>query len=100
MFLEGFSEDCSQDAPKTHPRCPPAARPQMHRDVDRFAARRPSADASRCGSLCRPPPARRCIEIRQDVPHGFPIKRASAVLNLEPSCSRELSVVTRFPFFC
>ena len=69
---------------------PPAARRQMLRDVDRFAARRPSADASRCGSLCRPPPARRCIEIRQDVPQRFPIKRAGVVSNLVPSCSREL----------
>ena len=79
---------------------PPAARRQMLRDVGSFAARRPPADASRCGSLCRPPPARRCIEIRQDVLQGFLVKRASAVLNRAPSCSRELSSVTRFPFFC
>ena len=79
---------------------PPAARRQMLRDVCSFAARRPPADASRCGSLCRPPPARRCIEIRQDVLQGFLVKRASAVLNRAPSCSRELSSVTRFPFFC
>ena len=79
---------------------PPAARRQMLRDVGSFAARRPPVDASRCGSLCRPPPARRCIEIRQDVLQGFLVKRASAVLNRAPSCSRELSSVTRFPFFC
>ena len=73
---------------------PPAARRQMLRDVDRFAARRPPADASRCGSLCRPPPAHRCIGIRQDV------SRVSAVLNQAPSCSRELSAATRSSFFC
>ena len=45
-----------------------AARLQMDMDVCRFAARRPPTDASRCGSLCRPPPARRCIEMWVAVP--------------------------------
>ena len=39
----------------------------MHRDVDRFAARRPPADALRRGSLCRPPPAAR-PQMHRDVP--------------------------------
>ena len=67
--------------------------PPADRCFESFAARRPPADAYRdVGRYAarRPPPARRCIEIRQDVPQGFPIKRAGVVSNLVPSCSREL----------
>ena len=48
---------------------PPAACRQMLRDMDRFAARRPPADALRRGSLCRPQSAAdrtRQVNTRQD----------------------------------